>query len=388
MKKLYPLKFRPILKSRVWGGPRIVKEYGREAEEGADASHIGESWDLCDMPDCESIVENGFLEGNDIADILETYLGDLVGDKVFEYYGLQFPLLVKILDIDGAISLQVHPNDEIAAERYDAYGKEEVWYVLDAKKDACVYMGFRRDVSVAEFYEKCKNGTAIELLNVFHPKKGDCFIVKPGTVHAASGGILLSEIQEPSDLTFRLYDWGRELNPATAREMHLEEAIDCINYNKFDVENCYIKGVKDNRHIYEGEHFNITNIALSDTYHIYTDNFKSCIAYICTEGEALIQVVNEKGNEIYPLKRGEIILIPATMSDFFVSPKAVGTNLLEVSFPEHHEEDLYVDPSVAASCGDEDCDCDEADCDDDECDCGHGHHHGHHHHECGCGHHH
>ena len=202
---------------------------------------VGESWEIADMGIEDSVVKDGWLSGNTLSDVMETYLEKVVGEDVYNYYGRQFPLLVKFLDIHGKLSVQVHPDDEMAAERYDSLGKAEIWYVMDAEPGAKVYMGFNSEVSAQEFYDRCHKGTVEEVLNVIYPKKGDAIYVAPGTVHAAEGGLLIAEIQESSDLTFRLYDWGREFDPATARQTHLEEAIDLINYGKFD-EGLYRKG--------------------------------------------------------------------------------------------------------------------------------------------------
>jgi mannose-6-phosphate isomerase len=245
-----------------------------------------------------------------------------------------------MLDIDERLSVQVHPSDEIALERYDSLGKTEFWYVMEADPNAVVYMGFKRDITPQEFFEACKNQTAKDLMNEYHPKKGDCFLVKAGTVHAACGGIVIAEIQEQSDLTFRLYDWGREHNPATARKMHLEEAIDCIDYNKYKESECLMREVKENVMVADCKQFTINNIALKDTYHVYPENYNSFIIYICTEGAAMIQA----GDQTYDLVKGEMIMIPSSMEDFFISPKDINTNLLESYIKEIREpEDSYVE---------------------------------------------
>lgn len=249
-KKLYPLRFIPVASKRPWGGNALIKKMGKtfveldeednEIQISADEL-IGESWEIADMGFEDSVVKEGWLSGNTLSDIMETYLEKVVGEDVYRFYGRQFPLLIKFLDIHGKLSVQVHPDDEMAAERYDSLGKAEIWYIIDAEPEARIYMGFNREVSAQEFYDRCHNGTVEEVLNVIVPKKGDAIYVAPGTVHAAEGGILIAEIQESSDLTFRLYDWGREFDPATSRQMHLEEAIDLINYNRFD-EGLYRKG--------------------------------------------------------------------------------------------------------------------------------------------------
>ena len=372
-KKLYPLKFQPILKTKIWGGNRLVKEYSKfyDPEEEIDPSHIGESWEIVDLGDDSSMVSEGFLEGNSLFDILETYLGDLVGDKVFEMYNLQFPVLVKLLDISTNISVQVHPDDEIALERYDNYGKEEFWHVLDADENARIYLGFKRKVTATEFYDKCKDGTVIQLLNEIRPRKGDNFHIKPGTVHSATGGIRLVEIQQPSDITFRLYDWEREFDSNTAREMHLEEAIDCIDYSASTPSSLVIPTDTTQGPLCESDNFIITALDLKDTLHIYTERFDSFIIYICTQGSASFQVMEGGKKVSYDISKGGTILIPASLDDFFIVPLEKNTLLLEVWLRPAEEVDDYIDENVSEECGDDDCDEEEGE----HCHCGHNHEH-------------
>lgn len=421
-KKLYPLRFIPIASRRPWGGNALITELGKEFTEcdedgneimiGSDAL-IGESWEIADMGFEDSVVKDGWLAGNTLSEVMETYLERIVGENVYNYYGRQFPLLIKFLDINDRLSVQVHPDDEIAAERYDALGKNEAWYVMDAKPGARIYAGFNREVSAQELYDRCHAGTVEEILNVIYPKKGDILHITPGTVHAADGGLLIAEIQESSDLTFRLYDWGREFNPETARQLHLEEAIDLIDYNRFD-ESHYIKGPLWNDchcnedghechchdheeghdchchdhhheivdHLVESQQFNVTKISLTDPLHIYTEKFESFIVYICIEGAASVQVPSEKADgeaymENYEFSKGETILIPADMPDFYLVPRDRSTVLLEAVTRPVIEDD-YIDPSTEAFLEDEDYEGLEEglldDEDDDDCGCGH---HGH-----------
>ena len=410
-KKLYPLKFIPVPSRRPWGGSALVTELGKhfvEVDEdgnetvlGADVL-IGESWELADMGTEDSVVENGWLAGNTIGEIMETYLERVVGENVYNYYGRQFPLLIKFLDINDKLSVQVHPDDEVAAERYDSLGKAEIWYIMDAKPGAKMYCGFTRDITAQEFYDRCQNGTVEEVLNVIYPKKGDVIYITPGTVHAADGGILIAEIQESSDMTFRLYDWGREFNPATARKMHLEEAIDVIDYRAFDPGiyrkgplwgdeasyvpcqprecgctcegecechegeecHCHEEGHECHCHdmsqegqmiqdLVECPQFSVAKIALTDPLHIYTEQFESFIVYICLEGAASIQVPSAKENgevymENYEFKKGETILVPADMPDFFLVPRDPETLLLEAVTRPEEIADGYIDPETEA----------------------------------------
>ncbi|MBQ6709232.1 MAG: class I mannose-6-phosphate isomerase [Bacteroidales bacterium] len=414
-KKLYPFKFIPVASRRPWGGHDLVDKLGKEFvecdEEGNEIEIgpdelIGESWELADMGIEDSVVTNGWLAGNTIGELMETYLERIVGENVYNYYGRQFPLLIKFLDINDKLSVQVHPDDEIAAERYDALGKSELWYILDAKPEAKIYMGFKREVTAQEFYDRCNDGTVEELLNVIYPKKGDVLFITPGTVHAADGGILLAEIQESSDMTFRLYDWGREKNPATARPIHLEEAIDIIDYRPYDPGK-YRKGPlwgaeashvpccdhechcddHDHHHehsakegdvvetLVESSQFTVSQLNLADPLHIYTEKFGSFIIYVCIEGAASIQVPSVKpGGEAfmdnYEFSKGETILIPAEMPDFYLVPRDRSTVLLEAVTRVQEELDEYIDPSTEAFLEDEDYEGLEDECCDDDHDHG------------------
>lgn len=378
-KKLYPFKFIPVASKRPWGGDALVKvmgknfvecdEEGNEVKLGADVK-IGESWELADMGIEDSVVADGWLAGNTISELMETYLERIVGEKVYNYYGRQFPLLIKFLDINDRLSVQVHPDDEVAAERYDSLGKAEIWYVMDAKPGAKIFAGFNKEMSAQELYDRCKNGTVEEVMNVITPRKGDSLLITPGTVHAADGGILIAEIQESSDMTFRLYDWGREFNPATARPLHLEEAIDIIDYRKFD-DSLFRKGPlwekechchDDECHCHEDKvaetlaerpEFCATKINLTDPLHIYTEQFESFIVYICVEGAASIQVPskNDRGEdcmENYEFAKGETVLVPAEMPDFFLVPRDRSTVLLEAVCRPEEGPDAYIDPETEA----------------------------------------
>ena len=390
-KKLYPFKFIPVASRRPWGGSNLVTKYGKAFVECDDEGNeialgadelIGESWEIADMGFEDSVLANGWLAGNTISEIMETYLERVVGEDVYKYFGRQFPLLVKFLDINGKLSVQVHPDDEIAAERYDALGKSELWYVLDAQPDANVYMGFKREVTAQEFYDKCNDGTVVDLLNVIHPKKGDVLFITPGTVHAVDGNIQLVEIQESSDLTFRLYDWGREKDPMTARPIHLEEAIDMIDYLPYDMckyrkgalwgeEASYEPCCSHNDHCCDHEHdhehhahegqtvetlvesaqFTVSKLTLTDPLHIYTEQFGSFIVYVCIEGAASIQVPSTRPDgeafmDNYEFKKGETMMIPADMADFYLVPRDRSTVLLEAVTRVQEDIDAYIDPNT------------------------------------------
>ncbi len=319
MKKLYPLKFKPVLKPKSWGG---------------------ESWDLCGFEEDASLIAEGFLADNDLPDILETYLGDLVGDEIFDWYNLHFPLLVKRLDVQDRLSVQVHPDDIVAGERFDSYGKSEFWYVTEAGPDARIYMGFKEDIDATTLYQACKAGTVDRLLNEFIPRPGDCFFISAGTVHAAGGGVKITEIQQASDITFRLFDWGRERNPATRREMHLEEAIDCIDYRKYDEAACHCYKPEGVKVVAQCPQFVVTSLQLNEPARVSMDDFKSCVVYSCLSGDTTLTTAGQN----YSLSAGETLLVPASCDNLLLTPASGGVHLLQTHLPQPPKDDVYDGP--------------------------------------------
>lgn len=343
-KQLYPLKFNPQPSDRVWGGEKLVREFHKPFELG---KNIGESWDISGFEESSSIISGGYLDGNSLYDIIETYMGEIVGDDHYKFFGNEFPLLVKILDINGLLSVQVHPDDETAYDRHNCYGKNEAWYVLDAEPDAVIYMGFNRDVEPNEFYKLCKEGRLEEVLNAYHPKKGDFFFIEAGLVHSAGHGVTIAEVQQLSDATYRIYDWGRENNPKTRREMHLELAFDCINYKKYDAAKYFIPA-GGSPHLAHNQYFTINRFDLKDSLHIYTHKYNSFIIYFCAEGRAKItpDSFSQTTDTEYFISKGEWILVPAAYEDFVLAPCEPSSVVLEVYVDQLPEEpDTYVGDS-------------------------------------------
>lgn len=312
MTNLYPLKFKPILKERVWGG---------------------EVWQISGLDDDTSLVSNGFLRENTINELIETYLGEFTGDAIYESFGNIFPLLVKILQINDSLSLQLHPSDEISLERHDSYGKTECWYILEAKPDAKIYLGLNRDLTPQEFYEHCQNESVEGIMNIINPKKGDFVFIEPGTLHSATGGITVAEIQQVSDITYRVYDWGREHNPETAREMHLDEAIDCINYRKLEIkpplylrndEFLSVNGSRKN--LADCSYFKVSLIEVNEKERLESDNFNSFIIYFSVDGEAIIK----GGDGVVSLMRGECAILPAYIGEYTIEKATPSCHLLEI----------------------------------------------------------
>ncbi len=341
MTKLYPIKFTPIIKERVWGGTRLATNYGKTSTDGAT---VGESWEISGVEGDESVVSNGFLKGNNINELVEIYLGEIVGDELYDTYSTEFPVLVKLLDIEKPLSLQVHPDDQTARWRHDSYGKTEFWYILDAEQDAIIYLGLNKNSNPRELYEKCKDDSVTEILNVIHPKKGDFFLIEPGTIHSAKGGLTVAEIQQVSDITYRVYDWGREHDPVTAREMHLELAIDCIDYSKFPdtVKNINNSNkIGDRSLLTDCKYFKVSMVEVSKELLLVSQDYNSFIIYLCENGSVSISSANGSENII----KGESVLIPANIGEYKIVPGTTDCRLLEITGKYQIPVDSYTSVS-------------------------------------------
>ena len=322
--ELYPLKFNPIYKERVWGGNKLSTVFNRKANNDKP---IGESWELSAVKGDLSQVSNGFLKGNNIQELIEVYMGELVGDKVFEKFGIELPLLFKIIDAAERLSVQVHPNDELALDRHKAYGKTEMWYVIDAKPDAAIYVGFNKEVTKDEFIERTKNGTLLDVMNVETAKPNDVFYLPAGRIHAIGEGILIAEIQQTSDVTYRIYDWGRENNPETAREMHTNLAVDAIDYKLIDnYKTIYTAKKNDGMNIVKSDYFTTNLLELEQAKNRDYTLLDSFVVYMCFYGSAEIKCNGSSEH----IAKGETVMIPAAINQVELIPHNGNVKLLEV----------------------------------------------------------
>lgn len=319
--KLYPLKFAPILKHKIWGGDKIKNIYRHNSPE---MKKVGESWDVSALGDDDSEVINGFLEGNSLTDLVEVYMGDLVGDRVYSKFGLDFPILLKILDANDRISIQVHPGEEVN-DGIVTSGKNEMWYILDAGPDAYVIAGFNRYVSKSEFVDHINNNTLDEVLNKIPVKKGDMIYVPSGCVHSMGGGCLICEIQQSSDVVYRVYDYNRSDDNGNKRPLHIEKAVQTVDYEhwqnkKIDVE------LKQNDivNVIDNEFFTVNCIEIDKTKEYEVGIIDSFILLTCVEGH----VTCKFSDDYLTLVDGETLLIPAEMTDLLLVP-TVPSKLLE-----------------------------------------------------------
>ena len=228
MSGLYPLKFKPLYLEKLWGGNRINtilnKDYG-------NAANCGESWELSGVEGNISVVSNGFLKDNYLSELIEIYMGDLVGDKIYEKFGVEFPLLVKFIDAQDDLSIQAHPDDKLSKERHNAFGKTEMWYVIDVVEDGLINSGFNQEVAKEKYLEYFNAGKLTELLHYDKAEVGDVFFIPAGRVHAIGKGCMVAEIQQTSDVTYRIYDYGREDDAGKKRELQTDLALDAIDFS-------------------------------------------------------------------------------------------------------------------------------------------------------------
>jgi len=324
MSGLYPLKFKPIFLDKIWGGNRLKtllnKEYG-------NLPNCGESWEISGVEGNISVVDNGFLEGNNLQELIEVYMGDLVGDKVFKKFGEEFPLLIKFIDAQDDLSIQVHPNDELSKKRHNAYGKTEMWYVVDASDGALINSGFNRQVTKEQYLQSVESGKLTELLHYDKVDEGDVFFIPAGRVHAIGKGALVAEIQQTSDTTYRIYDYNRKDAQGNTRELHTEQAIDVIDFQHHDdYKTCYKSKINATVNTVECPYFN-TNLIHFDKQVEKDFNFiDSFVIYICVDGQVEISYRN---NEKKKKKKGESILIPAEIKNLVLNPLKE-SKLLEV----------------------------------------------------------
>ncbi|MCC8034674.1 MAG: class I mannose-6-phosphate isomerase [Rikenellaceae bacterium] len=302
---LYPLKFTPRLKERIWGGTALAEVMGKELPEG---KKIGESWEISGVDNDVSVVANGTLAGNDLQELIEVYMGDLVGDKVYNKYGLEFPLLIKFIDARDVLSIQVHPDDVLAKERHNSYGKTEMWYVLAADPGASLYVGFSRTVGREEYLAAVENGTLPSLLKEEKVRPGESYFIPAGTIHAIGKGLLVAEIQQTSDITYRVDDWGRVDDNGNPRQLHTELAVDAIDFRPpHDLKTSPVAVPNQAVEVEECEYFTTNLLKVEDSVERDYSNLDSFVVYICIEGE--LTVCYSGGSET--LEKGETMLVPA-----------------------------------------------------------------------------
>ncbi|UII76589.1 class I mannose-6-phosphate isomerase [Flagellimonas sp. HMM57] len=319
---LYPLKFKPILKERLWGGTKLKNVLNKPSE----SEITGESWELSGVDGDISEVANGDLKGTPLKRLIEQNGKDLLGKPVVSRFGNNFPILIKFIDAKQDLSIQLHPNDELAKERHNSFGKTEMWYVMDADPGSQLIVGFNRNVEKDEYVKSLKNDSLLDLMNYEKVKEGDTFFINTGKIHAIGAGVLLAEIQQTSDVTYRVFDFNRKDKNGNLRELHTDMALDAIDYEKkddFKVD--YSRSSDIVNEMVDCPYFKTNFLDLTTTMHKDVTERDSFTIYMCVGGEA--EIKNDWGT--VSMVNGETILVAAASTSIDITTS--GAKLLEVT---------------------------------------------------------
>ena len=319
---IHPLKFRPILKERLWGGTKLKEVFGKPIESDI----TGESWELSTVKGDISVVANGSLEGKSLQDLIDSNAEELLGKSVVERFGKEFPILIKFIDAKQDLSIQLHPNDALAKERHDSFGKTEMWYIMDADPKAELIVGFNKDVTKDEYAESIDNDTLLDLLNYEEVKEGDTFFINTGKIHAIGAGVMLAEIQQTSDVTYRVFDFNRKDKDGNLRELHTELALDAVDYEKKDdFKVSYGHEKNEVNTMVDCPYFKTNFIELTENLDLDTAQRDSFTIFMCVGGE--VKISTAEGD--VSIKSGETALLPASTQK--ISLQSTGAKLLEVT---------------------------------------------------------
>ena len=324
MVKLYPFLFEPNLHAIVWGGRRLRPYKGLEVSE----EPIGESWEVSAVPSSTSIINNGELAGKDLNSVIEMSPARILGGKVARKYGGKLPLLVKFIDAEKDLSIQVHPNDEMAQREHGKFGKSEIWYIIDAKPGSHLYAGFKEEITPEEYKCRVEDGTIVDVLARHEVKAGDVFYLPAGRVHAICGGILLAEVQQSSDVTYRIFDYNRPGMDGKPRELNTELASQALDFHVEDEYRTQYSDVagRANR-IIDSPYFSVRVTEMTDSFHRNLIKYDSFIISMCIKGDCKIRM-RTMGDEIL-LREGHSTLIPAAIADYDVIPMHGKTRILD-----------------------------------------------------------
>ena len=322
--RLYPFLFQPNLHKVVWGGNRLCPYKGL-----ANFSEpIGESWEVSAVPSSPSVIANGEYAGRNLIAVISEAPEDILGQAVNERYHGQLPLLVKFIDAHRDLSIQVHPNDEMAQREHGKMGKSEMWYIIDAKPGSYLYAGFKQEITPEAYKRHVADGTITDVLARHEVKTGDVFYLPAGRVHAIGAGILLAEVQQSSDVTYRIFDYNRPGMDGKPRELHTELASQALDYHvEQEYRTVYAENINRANLIVDSPYFSVRVTETSDFFHRNLLKYDSFVITMCIEGDCHIRV-RATGEEIL-LREGCSTLIPAVLADYDVIPVKQRTRFLD-----------------------------------------------------------
>lgn len=313
-----PLHFAPYLKSVIWGGEQIAPYKGIETSQ----HEIGESWEISGVPGHVSVVDRGPLKGKTLSELIDIYGADLVGADVYKKYGKEFPLLIKIIDAKADLSVQVHPDDELAHKRHNCPGKTEMWYIMKTAPGAKIYAGLKEKITPDEYERRVADNSIMDVIAAYDSAPGDVFFLPAGRIHAIGAGNLLAEIQETSDITYRIYDYDRRGADGKPRELHTEQARDAIDYTVYpDYRNAPVSSSEKDADLVNCSHFDVRRILLDGISEQQMNHTRrSFMIVMCLEGSAVLSYSDGKTVEI---TRGETLLFPAVLGNLKASGKGL-----------------------------------------------------------------
>lgn len=307
MSALYPLKFKTIYKDKIWGGQKIKtylhKDFG-------SLPNCGETWEISGVKSDVSVVASGALEGESLADLLEQYKDDLVGKKVYDHFGNIFPLLVKFIDANDDLSVQVHPDDKLAKERHNSFGKTEMWYIIEADPGSTLIAGFNQEMTEEKYVDALNSGHIMDILNKEEAVADDVFFLPAGRVHTIGKGLLIAEIQQTSDITYRIYDFDRVDDKGQKRELHTEEALAAIDYKHYpEYKTLYEPKENETVKLVSCPYFTTNVLDFDESTSKDYSTLDSFVIHVCVEGGYTVKY----NNEAYAVKMGECILLPKSI---------------------------------------------------------------------------
>jgi mannose-6-phosphate isomerase len=320
--KFYPLKFKPVFHYRIWGGDKLRTDLHKVYDQDS----IGESWEISAVPESETVVEQGIYKGKTINDLIKDFKADFLGEDIYQQYGGAFPLLIKFIDAKKPLSIQVHPNNKLARERHDSFGKNEMWYIMPSFEDATITVGFKEQIDKNSYQKHLDNNTITDVLNEFPVKAGDAFYIPTGRVHAIGAGVVLAEIQQSSDVTYRIYDYDRkDAKTGKTRELHTEMALEAIDFELHDTYHTdYNRKKNQANELISSPYFKTNFLKIKGKQQRDLSQMNSFVIYMCVKGAA--SLIYEQ--QTYSMTQGECLLLPAGIEA--VSFKAKTAQLIEV----------------------------------------------------------
>ncbi len=312
---MYPLKFKPILKSTIWGGDKIIPFKHLDCRQ----EQVGESWEISDVPGNESVAANGDDAGKNLSELVDEYKERLVGKENYNRFHGKFPLLIKFIDARQDLSIQVHPNDELAMKRHNSMGKTEMWYVIGTEEGAHLYSGISREITPEEYAQRIADNTICDVLADYSIHAGDVFFIPAGRIHSIGAGSFIAEIQQTSNVTYRIYDFNRRDKNGNTRELHTGLSKDAIDYTVYnDHRTHYTPKKNEGVELVRCPYFTTSVYDLTEPMTIDYSELDSFVIYLCMEGAC--EITDNEGN-CMSLQAGESVLFPATTMTVEVVPK-------------------------------------------------------------------